>query len=908
MRRHRGRWLGLCIGLLLCAPAAQAQVAALGKGWLLDAAGSITSLPSEVVSGRGSIKGSYSGPSTHTAFLQTDPLFVRFAPNQTCVVTLRYRILVPASGSFDFAINSPTANNAGLFGPGASIKGAAGATGTATLTGTLLNYPDYHLSVGVAGTGAIVIDDIRITTLDGQLVASEDAEGPPLAPGPLSFQLTDAMSLLAEAGGILRSAALRDLDADGRPEVILTLTAPRPSNTPIQPIVIAANGPMRVATADFFPAGAPTVKHSPVTVFADVNNDGLEDVLFADAGSDAPPWTGSRIGVALNLGGGKYRDVSSLVPADQQTTRSYALAAGDLDGDGRAEIVLPDQGDGSRTALLRWNGNGFDEQRGWIASSLWQSPTNLAQQSWMVIADFDKDGRQDLLVAGQGAPPTPNLRVLFGSAGGLTSAGLVQLPDGIWGHAPFNLPVSQGADIGPVLVADFDNDGLPDIFAFEEQVTTYQPGLFTDTQDPAYDSVRANGGTVYGDIAFQMLINQGARRFVDVSAASSVRNLGRRYYNGAVAVDINNDGFLDIVGVYQTKNYAGIHRVWGTTFLLNDGTGAFQVVDGADLLGTTTAPPGAQRWNLGAFLPTLATPRRLEGIAFESVGGCEVGCLASRLNLYKVVADGALGTGPNFVDAAALGVPGFNEFYYLRHYTDAAAAVQAGQYATGLAHYLAVGKAKGYLPSAAAGVPLNLAANTAGSAVTLTWSAPLAGAPSSYVLEAGSAAGLSDIASAPTGTTATLFSKAGITAGTYYVRMRAIHGSTTSGPSNEVVVTVGPSPSCTAAPSAPSGFTALVVGPVVTLRWTASPGSSARSYVLDAGSAPGLTDVITVDMGNTTKFTAPHVAAGTYYGRIKAVNACGTSAPSNEAIVTVDSAAAPRARRASAAAPGKPSR
>ena len=76
-------------------------------------------------------------------------------------------------------------------------------------------------------------------------------------------------------------------------------------------------------------------------------------------------------------------------------------------------------------------------------------------------------------------------------------------------------------------------------------------------------------------------------------------------------------------------------------------------------------------------------------------------CAATGLNLYKVVANRAIGTGPDFADSAALGVPGFNEFFYLRHYPDAGAAVQAGQYASGLAHYVAVGRTRGYLPSAA---------------------------------------------------------------------------------------------------------------------------------------------------------------------------------------------------------------
>ena len=118
-----------------------------------------------------------------------------------------------------------------------------------------------------------------------------------------------------------------------------------------------------------------------MTIFADINNDGLTDILFADAGSDAEPFPGSRIGVALNVGGGKYRDVSSLIPADQQTTRSYAIAVGDIFGDGRVEIILPDQNRGTNTALLRWNGTGFDEIRNWIPQSIWTRRACVAERA-----------------------------------------------------------------------------------------------------------------------------------------------------------------------------------------------------------------------------------------------------------------------------------------------------------------------------------------------------------------------------------------------------------------------------------------------------------------------------------------------------------------------------------------------
>ena len=126
--------------------------------------------------------------------------------------------------------------------PTTAISGGTGASGTATLTARLESYPDYGLGVKVIGTGAIAIDDIRITNSAGQLVASENAEGPTLVPGPLNFQLTDAIALKPDADAWVRSAVSKDLDGDGYPETILTLTAPRPSTTPLAPIVIESRG------------------------------------------------------------------------------------------------------------------------------------------------------------------------------------------------------------------------------------------------------------------------------------------------------------------------------------------------------------------------------------------------------------------------------------------------------------------------------------------------------------------------------------------------------------------------------------------------------------------------------------------------------------------------------------------
>jgi FG-GAP-like repeat len=590
--------------------------------------------------------------------------------------------------------------------------------------------------------------------------------------------------------------------------------------------------------------------------------------------------------VALNLGGGRYRDVSSLIPASQQTTRSYAIAAGDLLGDGRAEIILPDQNDGANTALLRWNGNGFDEIRNWIPQSIWKdAPALLNAQSWMSLADFDRDGRLDLLVTGQQG--NPNFQIVFGGPSGFTADSLVVLPDGPFGHTQDRShPVGTltTAEVSPAVVADFNNDGLPDIFAAIRNITLF-----------------ANGSFFVGDATYAVRLNHGSRRFIDATP-SPYPNRGPVGYQNLMTVDINNDGFLDIVGTYAADPPRPISPHWGTTVFLNDGTGAFQLVDGAQLIGATTTPPDGRRWNLGSFVPTVIGPGRTEGIVYESVGGCGTpGCPAVGLNLYKVTANGALGTGPNFVDPATLGVPGFNEFYYLRQYPDATAAVQAGQYESGLAHYLAVGRTRGYRTSASsADAPNTLTAAVAGSSVTLSWIAPLNATVTAYLVEAGSAPGLSDLARFTTGTPATSLSTSGVPSGTYYVRVKTISGTATSGPSNEVVATVG-SGACTVGPLPPANLASAVSGSSVLLHWSAG-GGSPQSYVLEAGSLPGLADVARLDLGRpATTFTAGNIPSGRYYVRVRATNACGTSNQSNEILVVVRSAALPDAPKSLAA-------
>ena len=171
-------------------------------------------------------------------------------------------------------------------------------------------------------------------------------------------------------------------------------------------------------------------------------------------------------------------------------------------------------------------------------------------------------------------------------------------------------------------------------------------------------------------------------------------------------------------------------------------------------------------------------------------------------------------------------------------------------------------------------------ASVAGSLVTLRWD--LAPGALSYRVAAGTATGLSNAFNGNVGNVTTLVANAAN--GTYFVRVHAVGFAGESGPSTEVVLAVGPG-TCTSAPGAPSLQVPGVTGSTVVLIWSASAG--ATTYIVEAGSQTGLANLANQAIGNSTTFTAVSVPRGTYFVRVRARNACGTSAPSNERVVVV---------------------
>jgi titin len=215
------------------------------------------------------------------------------------------------------------------------------------------------------------------------------------------------------------------------------------------------------------------------------------------------------------------------------------------------------------------------------------------------------------------------------------------------------------------------------------------------------------------------------------------------------------------------------------------------------------------------------------------------------------------------------------------------------------------------------GVPTGLTASPGDTAVTLNWTAPISDGGSQLtgynIFEGTSSGGESTtpVNSSPLPATAISYLATGLTNGTtYYFTVVAINAVGSSVPSNEASATPTSSPTL---PGAPTALAASPGDTAITLNWTApvsDGGSPILGYNVFEGTSPGGESTAPVNSSLLAATASNYVVTGltngvTYYFKVEAVNAIGSSAPSNEASATpTSSATVPDAPTVLVASPG----
>ena len=179
----------------------------------------------------------------------------------------------------------------------------------------------------------------------------------------------------------------------------------------------------------------------------------------------------------------------------------------------------------------------------------------------------------------------------------------------------------------------------------------------------------------------------------------------------------------------------------------------------------------------------------------------------------------------------------------------------------------------------APGAPSGLTVAVIGTSVNVGWKPPVGGCkPTSYLIEAGSAPGLSDFppVGVSSGTATTVND---VPEGLYFVRVRAINDGEISEASNEVQASIGDSP-CGGLPPPPTGIFVGVSGTTMTVVWNPSTRSPSDYFV----EVRSTSDVASGWTGSAEPSLTLTTRVGTYFVRVRPRNPCGEGTPTNEVV------------------------
>lgn len=385
-----------------------------------------------------------------------------------------------------------------------------------------------------------------------------------------------------------------DFDNDGRLDVYLLHCVAPDSESRHQLFHQQPDGSFRNVSAG---SGLDVAGHGMGASAGDVNNDGLPEILLTEFG---------RARLFLNLGGGRFRDISESARIDNP---HWATAASffDYDRDGRLDLVIgnyvdytesapcydtrgqlefcgPQGKSGTATRLFHNLGTSPDGQVRFedvsVSSGLARKP---GPTLGVLCADFNDDRWPDILVADDGQP---NRLYINQHDGRFTEEAVSRgIAYNAFGAAAANMGIAHG---------DVDSDGYRDIFvthvSWEQHALWKQSpaGLFQDQTAGAGLGNTAHRGTGFGtvladfdqdgdlDLAWvngdikrgnqtppfepdmdpfwrdyaqgdRLFFNDGTGQFADISASNPGLCGRAAVGRGLACGDLDNDGSLDLL-------------------------------------------------------------------------------------------------------------------------------------------------------------------------------------------------------------------------------------------------------------------------------------------------------------------------------------------------------------------------
>jgi len=305
----------------------------------------------------------------------------------------------------------------------------------------------------------------------------------------------------------------------------------------------------------------------------DVTGSGQMDLVLMESGAQA-------IRVLHRTSHGAFEDVDAAAAGLKVSGHAVACAVGDFDGDNLNDLAVA-QDDGVR--LFRNLGKGkFEDMTAESGLAARNKPTGIT------FVDYDHDGDLDLFLTGSGLKPGDAPNVLWRNNGNKTFT-----------EWTAETGLGGSGKTASAILTDFNNDRAVDIAVTENGAA---PVLFVNPregkypQQPLYDSEKLSateGIAVFDynkdgwmDIA---VTHAGAPGLTLWRNVAGPQNVGRRFERvslpltgatrgwGGTAVDIDNDGWVDLAAIVETDSGPRVK------LFRNKGDGTF--VDASSALG-----------------------------------------------------------------------------------------------------------------------------------------------------------------------------------------------------------------------------------------------------------------------------------------------------------------------------------
>jgi alpha-tubulin suppressor-like RCC1 family protein len=275
------------------------------------------------------------------------------------------------------------------------------------------------------------------------------------SPGPITTN-SFAARIDLPGGSSMRGLAVRDLNGDGLPDIV---TANSGENT-----VSVYQNLSTVGNIAFAPRVNFTTDNGPQGLaVADLDGDGNPDIVSVNW--NFPNWNNSTLSIFRNLGTGGNITTNSFAPEVSIPTVSTAfpIAIGDLDGDGKPDLVVGGSENSSTIAVYR-----NTSTPGSITASSFAAPVIFSAPGWVnsiALADLDGDGKLDIAMVSQISSVFSVFKNVS-QPGSFTTASLAPRVDYAAGYNP------NGMAVG-----DLDGDGRPDIIfanTYDNTISIYQ--------------------------------------------------------------------------------------------------------------------------------------------------------------------------------------------------------------------------------------------------------------------------------------------------------------------------------------------------------------------------------------------------------------------------------------------------